>query len=240
MERTIIYQGETIPYQLEWKRVKNINIRVLPSGLVCVSANRKVASREVDRVVSSRADWIVRARTYYAGRAIQQMPVAYQSGEPVSLFGKRCELQVERSNWERIVPEGNAVRMFVRNPEDFSHNERLFTSWYRVGCEAALTRAVEKVFPLFQEYQIPMPQFRIRKMKTRWGSCLPVKRVVTINLHLAQAPVACLEYVVAHELAHLVRADHSAQFYAVLDAVMPDHRERKRLLREQQINCYTE
>ena len=130
--------------------------------------------------------------------------------------------------------------MFVNDPEDFSHNKRVFEAWYRACCEAALTRAVETVFPLFQKYQIPMPQFRIRRMKTRWGSCLPVKRVVTINLYLAQAPVACMEYVVAHELAHLVRADHSAQFYAVLDAVMPDHRERKRLLREQRINCYTE
>lgn len=240
MERTICYQGESIAYQLEWKRVKNVNIRVLPSGLVCVSANRKVASKEVDRIVSSRAEWIVRARTYYAGRAVQQMPVTYQSGEPVHLFGKRYELQVERSNLERIVPEGNDLRMFVRNPEDFSHNKHVFEAWYRAGCEAALTRAVETVFPLFQEYQIPMPQFRIRKMKTRWGSCLPTKRMVTINLYLAQAPIICMEYVVAHELAHLVRADHSAQFYAVLDAVMPDHKERKRLLREQRINCYTE
>ena len=76
---------------------------------------------------------------------------------------------------------------------------------------------------------------RHRRMKSRWGSCQPATAVITMNERLLHAPPECTEYIMVHELAHLVRADHSPAFHAVVTEVMPDWRERKKRLREARI-----
>ena len=238
MERTVLCNGEPLQYQLHYKKVKNVNIRVSSDGVVQVSASRRVGAAEVDRIVQKKADWIARAKAYYASRSEEpQMPRVYAAGEPVCLLGRRYRLRIEPSDRDRAAIQGEEVVLFLRNPENESQRKKVFEAWYGGLCRDLFEAAAKRVYPLFQAYRIPMPAFRIRRMKTRWGSCSPQKRAVTLNLYLAQAPVPCVEYVIAHELAHLVQPNHSPAFYAVLDAVMPDHRERKQLLREQKINC---
>lgn len=92
----------------------------------------------------------------------------------------------------------------------------------------------EKMFPLLSEYKIPYPEIKIRKMKSRWGSCMPQKAIVTYNLYLAQTPPECVEYVALHELCHLVEGNHSPRFYALLQSLMPDWQKRRELLRQQE------
>lgn len=93
-----------------------------------------------------------------------------------------------------------------------------------------LTYLTEQIFPLFSSYGIPFPKLRFRLMKGRWGSCLRKKREVTLNKLVKLLPKDCQEYVIAHELAHLVEANHSKAFYEVLSSVLPDHRDRERKL----------
>lgn len=100
------------------------------------------------------------------------------------------------------------------------------------GKEAYLTSLLERQYEKFSHYRIPYPQLRFRKMTGRYGSCNAATGVITLNKALADMPRECGEYVAAHELAHLVHADHSAAFYRVLADVMPDHRARERRLRE--------
>ena len=239
MERIVFYNGEPLRYRLDYKKVKNVNIRVAPDGSVLVSANRRVAAAEVDCIVQKKAAWIARARTHYAEcRTQPQMPRAYTEGEPVRLLGTGYRLHLQPSAWEYVVVEGGSICLFVKDPSNFSNRKKAFDGWYQSRCKGIFEAVAARVFPLFKQYRIPMPVFSIRRMKTRWGSCSPQKQAVTLNLYLAEAPVACIEYVIAHELAHLVHPDHSPRFYAVLDSVMPDHRERRALLREQKIDCF--
>lgn len=87
-----------------------------------------------------------------------------------------------------------------------------------------------RIFPRFQMYQIPYPQLRFRKMVGRYGSCQTIKKIVTLNKILAELPDECAEYVIAHELAHLVEANHGSGFYRVLESVMPDYKQREKRL----------
>ncbi|MDE7435737.1 MAG: M48 family metallopeptidase [Lachnospiraceae bacterium] len=98
--------------------------------------------------------------------------------------------------------------------------------------ERYLVSLLEEQYLRFACYGIAFPKVTFRVMSSRYGSCNAVKGKITLNKALADMPRECGEYVAAHELAHLVHADHSAAFYRVLDAVMPDHRERERRLRE--------
>lgn len=97
--------------------------------------------------------------------------------------------------------------------------------------EAYLRMLLDMQYESFDRYHIPYPRLRFRRMTSRYGSCNAAAGVITLNKALADMPRECAEYVAAHELAHLVHADHSAAFYRVLDEVMPDHRVRERQLR---------
>ena len=96
---------------------------------------------------------------------------------------------------------------------------------------ALFTQVSDAVFPLFgQVLNGQRPVLKVRQMKTRWGVCVPAKRQITFSLRLAEKPRAAVEYVVLHEYAHFVRADHSPAFWAVVARYMPDYKARRRLL----------
>ena len=94
---------------------------------------------------------------------------------------------------------------------------------------------LRSVYPRFSEYDFPMPQLKIRAMRSQWGNCRRERRLVTLNAYLYGLPERLIEYVAAHELSHMVEANHSAAFYAVLGSVMPDHRSRERELKSYRI-----
>lgn len=98
--------------------------------------------------------------------------------------------------------------------------------------EQYLRAILQREYEQFKDYHIPMPAVRFRSMTSRYGSCCKAKASITLNKALAELPLECAEYVAAHELAHLVEANHSRQFYRVLDTVMSDHRIREKRLKE--------
>lgn len=122
----------------------------------------------------------------------------------------------------------------VKNTTDFSKKQQLVTRYLDRQCEAIFGEVLDQAYPSFQKYGVAKPQLRIRSMDTRWGSCLPKKLIITLNKQLLEAPRNCIEYVVVHELCHLVHPNHSKQFYTFLTMFMPDWKERKTELEK---NC---
>lgn len=88
----------------------------------------------------------------------------------------------------------------------------------------------QEIYPLFVEYDIPYPTIKVRTMKSRWGSCHTQKNIITLNSRLLATPRECIEYVVLHELAHLIHPNHSKEFYGVVESLMPDWKARKKEL----------
>ena len=122
--------------------------------------------------------------------------------------------------------EAARVRALARGEE-----EQRPCSVSREDALALFTQLSDAVFPLFaQVLNGQRPVLKVRQMKTRWGVCVPAKRQITFSLRLAEKPRAAVEYVVLHEYAHFVRADHSPAFWAVVARYMPDYKARRRLL----------
>ena len=122
--------------------------------------------------------------------------------------------------------EASRVRALARGEE-----EQRPCSVSREDALALFTQVSDAVFPLFaQVLNGQRPVLKVRQMKTRWGVCVPAKRQITFSLRLAEKPRAAVEYVVLHEYAHFVRADHSPAFWAVVARYMPDYKARRRLL----------
>ncbi len=103
------------------------------------------------------------------------------------------------------------------------------------ACLPLFEEVCRRWLPCCQSWHVPRPQIRVRLMKSRWGSCHHKKGIITLNAMLAQVPLACLEYVVVHELAHFVVPNHSQSFHEVMDKVMPDYRLRRKLLTDTKI-----
>ena len=83
---------------------------------------------------------------------------------------------------------------------------------------------------IFRKYGVQYPLIQIRKMKTMWGNCNFVKNIVTLNLYLAKTPLVCIDYVIVHELAHLIHHNHSKEFHNLVTTILPDWKDRKKLL----------
>jgi predicted metal-dependent hydrolase len=150
----------------------------------------------------------------------------YLDGESHLVWGQSCLLQVV----ERAAPPGVATRegrlaLQVRPGTGGDQRQAIVAAWYRDQIKVALPSLLQKWEPVME---VKVAKVFVQQMKTRWGSCNTRARNIRINSELAKQPRECLEYVVVHELAHLLEASHNRKFYALLDHFMPhwrDHRD---------------
>ena len=229
--RTVFAQGREFIYTLERKMVKNMNLRIRRDGSIYVSANDFISDREVDGFVSDRAAFIANAQDKFKKAARrEQRPEQYISGEKITLPGQEYVLRVFRSDKESVSIEGGYIHLSVKDVNDLGRKSCLIDIFVSGQCRAVFGEMLYELYSPFEKYGVERPQLRIRDMKSRWGTCHVKKGIVTLNKRLLAAPRGAVEYVVLHELCHLIYPDHSKQFYDFLAVMMPDWKERKQLL----------
>ena len=230
-DRTVYAQGREFIYTLERKKVKNMNLRIRRDGSIYVSANEFVSDKEVDRFVGDKAAFIANAQDKFKNAAQrEQRPEQYADGETITILGQEYVLRVSCADKESVSIEGGYIYLAVKDVNDLGRKSRLIDNFINGQCRAVFGEILGELYPPFEKYGIGMPQLRIRDMKSRWGTCHVTKGIVTLNKRLIAAPRGAVEHVVLHELCHLIHPDHSRQFYDFLAVMMPDWKERKRLL----------
>ena len=226
MEKTVNTPYGGISYTLERKRVKNINLRVR-AGRVFVSAPRWLPRGVIDAFVVSRAGMIKKALDSLPPRA-----ETFGDGDAVLYLGRELRIRTVPGPRASVRAEGDDLILTLRSGAGEDAAKRAVEVWYRTESELLCRAAVERLWPRFAQLGAARPEIKMRAMRASWGNCRKREAVVTFNSRLAAVPEECIEYVAAHELAHLLHADHSRDFYAVLDAVMPDHRRRRALMKK--------
>ena len=141
------------------------------------------------------------------------------SGENFRYLGRNYRLKVIESKDEGVKLQRGYLQIFVKDVSHDEKKQRLIKAWYTQKAKIHFQKAIEKYKPIVRQ---EIETVRIREMKTRWGSCNPSKGYINLNRKLIEKPTECIEYVVFHELAHLVHADHSAKFYNYLSLFMSD------------------
>ena len=209
------------------KDVKHINLKVKPSGEVVLTAPTDCNERDIEYVLKKRADWIDKKMAFFdAHRDVVQKE--YVSGENFCYLGRNYRLKViECRDLEGVKLQRGYLQIFVKNTASNERKKKLLRTWYSQKAKIHFTKAIEKYKSIVKQ---EIETVRIREMKTRWGSCNPAKGFINLNLKLIEKPTECIEYVVFHELAHLVYADHSVKFYNYLNLFMPDWKKRKERL----------
>ena len=209
-----------IPVTVVRKQIKNLHLSVYPpEGQVRVSAPLRLDDDAIRLAVISRLGWIRRKRVEFE-RQDRQSRREFVSGESHYFGGRRYRLDVIESR----APVGIRLRnnawmeMRVRPATDRDAREALLYRWYRAQLRERIPEMVTK---WESRIGVTVDDWRIRRMKTRWGTCNAEARRIWLNSELAKKPVACLEYVVVHEMVHLIERKHNERFWSILDRVLP-------------------
>ena len=230
-QRTILIDGRLLEYSLERKNVKNLNLHVRKNGSVYVSANDTVPEGKIDEFLVSKGAFIRNARDKFKEQEqYRPLPKQYVSGETFYIQGRALRLKVTQAARDKIYSDGVYLFLDVKDQQDVTKKERMVKRFLDKQCTAVFGEIVAELYPVFQKYGVAPPILRIRNMDTRWGSCLPGKGVITLNKRLLEAPRNCIEYVVMHEFCHFIHPNHSKHFYDFLTMLMPDWKERKKVL----------
>ncbi len=214
-------------YRVIRKRVKNINLHV-DDGEVWVSAPRGVPQKTIDAFVQSKADWITRMQK----RAQSSSEVTFFDGSSLLLLGERVPVCAGQGNKRKAELCDGVLYVTLPDPDATDALKNAVDKWLFSYSEALFCSMGEKLISAFTSYDIPAPTFCVRRFTARWGSCHTGKVVVTLSHRLACTPPECVQYVLAHELAHLVHPNHSAAFHALVLSVLPDHSARRALLKQ--------
>ena len=215
------------------KKIKNINLSVHPpGGRVRVSAPSHLSLDSIRAFVISKRAWIKRAQQKLRAQE-RESPREYLIGESYLVWGQRFPLQlVERAAPPRIATQDGRLVLQVRPGTSRSQRQAIVAGWYRDQIKEALPSLIQKWEPVMG---VKVAKVFVQQMKTRWGSCNTTARNIRINSELAKRPRECLEYVVVHELAHLLEASHNRKFIAVMDRFMPRWRDHRDALNQRPI-----
>jgi len=208
-----------ISIEVERKDIKHLHLSVYPpDGRVHISAPSYVSLESLQLYAIDHLPWIRQAidRITHTNRQPDRI---YVSGEDHYFMGKRYLLKVHELGCSPSVKvSGRYIHLYVRQGADKEYLAGVMKEWYR----AKLFLLLEKMVPEWEKRMgLECSGFAIREMKTRWGSCNQRSHKLLFNLELAKKPKACIEYVVAHELAHTVSGKHDALFHSVLEKHMP-------------------
>ncbi|HHD16656.1 MAG TPA: M48 family peptidase [Euryarchaeota archaeon] len=231
----ISYGDMIIPFELVRSDRKTIETRVRPDGSVEVRAPMDLDLERILEIVNRRGRWIIKKRIQFRKYPIEDSKKRYVSGETHRYLGKQYRLKIITSEGYLVKMKGRFIEIHTpdASPEIV---EELLYEWYREHAEIKFNQILDTIMEVVKKHGIQRPEIRIKRMKRRWGSCIPGKNRIHLNLELIRTPAYCIEYVIYHELIHLKVPNHQKSYYSLLRLVIPDWKERKSKLESMILN----
>lgn len=211
------------------KDIKNLHLGVYPpQGRVRVAVPLVVSDEAVRLAVIDKLGWIKRQKAKFTQQP-RQSQREMVNGESHYFLGRRYRLRVhEQDGPARVALRGVAsLDLYVRPGSSTDQRESILLRWHREQLKVLIPPLLAKWQPILG---VQITHWGVKKMKTKWGSCNPAARRVWFNLELAKKPVQCLEYIVVHELVHLLERHHDERFMALIQAHVPQWRQYRAML----------
>jgi predicted metal-dependent hydrolase len=211
------------------KKIKNLHLRVYPpDGRVRISAPTRMDIDTIRGLAMSRLGWIKRQQEKLREQ-VGETPQEYMDGESIYIWGERYSLKVVESQRAPAVEIKNSqLILSVRPGSEAKKKEEVLEEWYRKQLKEATSPLIAKWEGLID---VKVERVYVRRMKSRWGSCNPRKHSIRLNSNLAKKPRECLEYVIVHEMAHLLEPTHNGRFKALMDRYLPNWRALRKELK---------
>ena len=229
MQDVLEFGSQEIAYRLHRAKRKSLRIVVSPDATIDVYAPEHATGTEIQLALSKKKAWIARKLAAVAQYHPLPTPTRYISGETLVYLGRQYRLKVKTGPDGPAKLSGRYLQVSVRDKNKAKEVKQKVEAWYRDHAHTSFHRFLETCYAVASRHGVSRPTLTIRTMKTRWGSCSRSGRI-TLNSKLIQVPVHCIEYVIMHELCHLLHHNHSPTFYSLLTRCQPDWRKRKEVL----------
>ena len=226
MSYSIFHRNKEIVFSIDRRNRKSITIQVHPDQRVRVLAPRYSTYRSIVRLVSERAEWILKKQTEFSERQAPTRPHEYRSGELFSYLGKQYSFKLSTGTPGVHIEDGNII---MTAPSSYTSEQykKLMQNWYKERSVEIFDDRMELCLKKVKVIGIKtLPEWHSRVMKRSWGSCTG-KNKIHLNQSLAAAPLDCIDYVILHELCHLVEHNHSQRYYKLLTTVCPDWKSKR-------------
>lgn len=229
---------------IKYKRIKNIYIRVKPDLNIHVTAPKRVSKKYIKELIEKRKEWIEERIESMQKHNISDISLkALEDGNEIFYLGKSYMLKVIKSRRENIILAGRIMYMYVNIKNDLqnnnynNHNKRkkelLLDIWYKKNAIKLFEELIKKyssLMNLHNNIETFNITFTVKKLKSKWGSCDIAKKHIVLNLELMKYPIHAIEYIILHELTHLIYPNHSRDFYNTIALYMPEWKKEKTIL----------
>jgi predicted metal-dependent hydrolase len=226
MKEQIVFGRHHIDFELKYADRKSLGIKVQPDTTVIITAPLNTPLDKIKTSVSKKAMWILKKKSYFLSMDIINIDLTIKSGYSVIYLGRQYKLVVEQGIKDEVRYKGNLFHITVKKKENA---QKLFENWLQ---QKAILKIIEIAKPIIKKFSLkheaPTDIF-FQEMPTRWGSCT-IKNKLILNPKLIHTPKRCVEYVVMHELCHIVYKHHNQDFFNLLTIMMPDWEKRKEKL----------
>lgn len=232
MEKTIeLKRLGKVKIQVLYKDIKNINLRVYRDFSIKLSLPMNVADEWINKFLESKKDWIESKLEIYKATDGYNNLLALKSGSSTQMLGKDMRIIKVQSTKNFVEVDEKKILVNLKDINDNDSFMRVFSNWWREQAFNVYSQQVDALYnSVFKKYGMQKPTISIKKMKTMWGSCTKSLGKITLNEYLLKADIMCIQYVVLHELTHLIYTYHSKDFYDFLTIHMPDWQSRKKQL----------
>ena len=214
---SIQYGATLIEYDIEFVDRKTLGIKVLPNGTVSLKAPINATLDDIRDKVHHRAAWILRQRRYFESFGSPTTERQYISGESHLYLGRQYMLRIMEGKSNAVHYQNNILEVVCQHKKEAA---KVLQLWYFERAQIKFPEYAKPIIEQFAAYGMQPKSVGIRKMEKRWGYCT-LDGNIYLNPRLICAPRCCIEYVITHELCHLVHRNHTKEFYALLSKEMP-------------------
>lgn len=228
MQHKIKFGSKFIVFNLEYRERKSLGIKVHPDCSVEVLAPIAAKEDQVFERVKIKAPWILKQIDQFNTYRPSTPPRRFINGETHLYLGRQYRLKIVPDSEDVVKAYRGQLWMHSQNVKPESLKMQL-DQWYKQRASEIFSKLLIVVLPKFKRYGLTEPKLSIRAMSKRWGSCTPAGRII-LNTELIKAPKGSIEYVIMHELCHLVHHNHTKAFQSLLSRMMPDWKKWKHRL----------
>lgn len=218
MTEAIQFGSRTIGFRLEYSDRKTLGITVTPEMEVLVKAPTDTSMEKVKEKVRKKAPWIIKQQSFFLSFQPKTTQRKYISGETHLYLGRQYRLQIMTGKEESVKLKGKFIEVTVKEK---SRVKNLLDNWYLQHARSKFHTIATPLIDKFKKYKVEPSSIVLRDMPTRWGSCTPNGKII-LNPELIKAPRGCIEYVIIHELCHLIHHDHTQKFFDLQTKEMKD------------------
>jgi len=220
------------------KDIKNIHIGVYPpNGRVRVATPLETTDEKIKHIVLTKMDWIKKQQRKFKEQE-RETKREYVSGESHYFMGKRYRLTVIQTQDKPHVKikTNTRIHMYVKPNPTVKQKQKVLEDFYRQELKKLIPNLITK---WEEKIGITVKEARIKKMKTKWGSCNPKHERIWLNLELAKKPQHCIEYIIVHEMTHILEKNHTKKFRLLMESFMPKWTQHKKELNSGKLGHFT-